>query len=1646
MPTLAYPQPMVAPHGPFPPINDIQKSERAKVDTLRRRIGAIHLGDVNDLNPVNLRHAPSPLVGVTQLHISVGGDHSTSFHNGGDTLKPVAIVPFAFCPGEDPVTISWKVRNKAFIAAATLEIYAARLDGPVCSVDVTTQLANGNGVSPGATGGIGLTAAMQFTGTHTAKFAGGVLTVEHSPYRFVLRIRLKLGVRRECYPSAAWTFGHVLAESIELSWGTAQMLPHGTLPGVIDPLGDNRYNSLERDLVTSLATGALTAPTIPVVLKTNVFTATKLDIAERVGSPFNSNHDAVSKIWGAGPRIPLRAKVHVAKHDGSRAGPQNARKVLGTVCVLWDWEDDAAKFNDWIAGTQPHFPYVSREYLKRVFELPDPNGPPGSSNCPVAHGGKRGDLLHPVFPPIGATDPFGYEVRAAGGGRPWASVGVTGTGFKSQVSSVIFQPAPIGGDRYKVSAYLTADPADPLAARDDKPMMALADVTALVPPAPLLPPPGVNDPPVPAPVPPQLSAAAAAAPGGHATPSASTGLFEIRRWATIRVYEHPVGSAAGSLVTVAGYYKNVANFVLDFDVKPLPADILVQSWPTYVTKALSQSQYNLILHFGIDNPQRNIGPGQILQILTFPQFTTVLKALVRTGHVYTVGWKGIQRLGEPIVGNPNTSFILQLGDTHMVVVTADPTTALTADTATLAGRTFGEFKRHLFGLPIVKVVQFATPNERTVRVEFSAAGQTQTVTLEFSRIILSKNPLPSGTPARFVQALRDLEAAIPNGQALDGPITVTLRGQWNHEKPASWRPAIRDAATAAIAETFVTLDVDGLVRGFLNSPHGSKGQPLTAESYTETLRVQMKPIVQNLTTYLRRTVDPGFDGSVYLSLLDPVTIGNAGIGGNYLSEPVGAGYVTQFPGAGFWLQAGYGMTDVLGHEIGHAFWRPHAEAAIFGTAYGTGANINEHVPDDTCLMNYDPEGASLNFCAACLLSLRGWKDPPARLFDVAESSAQLEREIAAEGNGETRGWLQLRRALISARAAKTEGATVTEARQASEAAWKKSPRDAVTATTRANDGVQATGRESGALTDIRTWLYHAEHSFGGAYDQGGGMGVSFLRSMIRGRIRAGDIDGAWRLWGELRNRTTLWMDICDAEFGVLRPMLPGVVQSVAVRENNADVAHDVRQYINLPAEAKFVDGVKVTHADRTGVRVRFRATVNGTPNAVDWALLGHSDNPHAPHEKITSGRFANAAPGYTLAHLVGRGAPGEAPLMAIPNGSAYFDVQVTLPGPGRYKLAFLGVGGVVLSPEVTALRMIFAMATVLSRATGSATDFGAAVGALQTAYGPAGFDVVDVGSEPLAWADVPLADDYNASQNTKALGTAAEGTRDLACRIPFTPGIVTYRDLQPYLYQFLYADVLMHWAGVGRYSQDVDVDRLNARVLLPVKGRNGNGAGMLWQGTPAGLNALQNLGQGAYIGQNVVGKNWLIRGSFRVGNNPAQDLLPGDVEGRESDAVTYAGRYDRIEVDLTRFAPIQGGNIQGRLSIEVLVASFRGGVDMREHTPTHAMAMVTTVQSWSGHASSAQVQQSIAIHELGHSLGMVVSDGTNPNFYTIGGPHCSAGVPPPMGLGIDDGHYNTNVAHATCVMFHRVRQIGPLVAYCDACKAQLRRLPWERFG
>lgn len=383
----------------------------------------------------HLSRLKPPVWGAVKLCLSVGGSASFSHLPEGIPIRKQeskATNDFHFAPEHEKVKIKYKIDDPASsLKKARLELF--RRTASVWKRDLKeAEYSDGEH-------------EIEWEGKvdKSAEFPEEYLTIQHSPYKLKLTVE---GEGGQVLPAQAWTFFHILAHSIELEKGTKDVLKESRDKELFDTLG-------------ALPTADAKTPQ-RVYLVSNVFSTGD-------GTNFV---DEYKKVWGEGPNIPIFARIYVRTSGGKKA---DVPKAVGKLKLLWDWKDEGKE------NLSIHFT-EGAEFLKDSINYDVNATRPSGDNCHLDRGGKRGPGAKTVYPdqpgyaPAAAlsADTFPFEVKACST-RKWSAYSFTWpTGKLMGKTGVLFQPSRMGGDNFRVSAYLAhsrkPDLADVLDSEDDK--------------------------------------------------------------------------------------------------------------------------------------------------------------------------------------------------------------------------------------------------------------------------------------------------------------------------------------------------------------------------------------------------------------------------------------------------------------------------------------------------------------------------------------------------------------------------------------------------------------------------------------------------------------------------------------------------------------------------------------------------------------------------------------------------------------------------------------------------------------------------------------------------------------------------------------------------------------------------------------------------------------------------------------------------------------------------------------------------------------------------------------------------------------------------------------------------------------------------
>jgi hypothetical protein len=158
---------------------------------------------------------------------------------------------------------------------------------------------------------------------------------------------------------------------------------------------------------------------------------------------------AENDFWGDGLKIPVYAKIFVKAKTG---GKVDAPTAVGSMHVQFEWLD-VSENPATLVGKQKDYVLKASDYFKATTL-------PSGLACHKDRGGKRGESVLKVFPENKDTTKFPcYVKKVPDGGRSWAvtSTARSVVGAQQGLAGVIFSPSRMGGDSYRIYAYLHSE-------------------------------------------------------------------------------------------------------------------------------------------------------------------------------------------------------------------------------------------------------------------------------------------------------------------------------------------------------------------------------------------------------------------------------------------------------------------------------------------------------------------------------------------------------------------------------------------------------------------------------------------------------------------------------------------------------------------------------------------------------------------------------------------------------------------------------------------------------------------------------------------------------------------------------------------------------------------------------------------------------------------------------------------------------------------------------------------------------------------------------------------------------------------------------------------------------------------------------------
>lgn len=371
--------------------------------------------------------------GVSEITLTAGGSSTSYDDRGHDPIPAGRDGHFYFAPFAESVRVEWTLVKPENAQTMIMELFRAGHGAPIWRRTFDAEAARKGRLDDPWRGDFPMDEWID-----RVRFPHGVVTAADSPY--MLKIRAE-GAQVEDGFVERFTYFDILVESIELEWGGADLIPDGA-PAGVDAFHRDDTIALERVIVADLARGGIDTPRMEVVLRCNTFLTAA---GQMQGDHLYDRH---AKQWGSGPRIPLLAKISLARGEGAPVHGGDSAKALGPLEILWDWESEDE--TTLLAGRYPTA--AVRTYLGTKLDhvRRDGTGPYDSTNCHADYGGKRG--VAGVFPT--ANGAFPHPVTACTT-RIWASTStpiLEGEGAGH--AGAIFQPSRMARDTYTVSAWL----------------------------------------------------------------------------------------------------------------------------------------------------------------------------------------------------------------------------------------------------------------------------------------------------------------------------------------------------------------------------------------------------------------------------------------------------------------------------------------------------------------------------------------------------------------------------------------------------------------------------------------------------------------------------------------------------------------------------------------------------------------------------------------------------------------------------------------------------------------------------------------------------------------------------------------------------------------------------------------------------------------------------------------------------------------------------------------------------------------------------------------------------------------------------------------------------------------------------------------
>lgn len=222
-----------------------------------------------------------------------------------------------------------------------------------------------------------------------------------------------------------------------VEWFQDEHVPAAPAKGVVDPA---TQTALGQRVSHCVEGGVLSESDEKKIFVSGAFLYSNVNHLSPGG---NHRFNAERTFWGDGLKIPVYVKIFLKNKADAKV---EAPEAIGNTQVLFEWIDVAD--NAALVGKQ-------RDYVTKARDYHSATTKPSGDNCHKDRGGKRGDDIRKVFPENADTAVFPFVVTR-GSARTWAVLSTAREEADEWRgwAGVIFRPSRMGGDRYRVHAYL----------------------------------------------------------------------------------------------------------------------------------------------------------------------------------------------------------------------------------------------------------------------------------------------------------------------------------------------------------------------------------------------------------------------------------------------------------------------------------------------------------------------------------------------------------------------------------------------------------------------------------------------------------------------------------------------------------------------------------------------------------------------------------------------------------------------------------------------------------------------------------------------------------------------------------------------------------------------------------------------------------------------------------------------------------------------------------------------------------------------------------------------------------------------------------------------------------------------------------------